>query len=54
MNYHLAQTNISGLLTPLDGPKIAESVAQRDPINALRNKAPAFVWRLKSDAEQRY
>jgi Domain of unknown function (DUF3291) len=48
MAHHLAQINISRLLAPLDDPKIAEFVAQLEPINALADKAPGFVWRLQS------
>ena len=50
MGHHLAQINISRLLAPLDDPKIAEFVAQLEPINALADKAPGFVWRLKSES----
>jgi hypothetical protein len=50
MNYHLAQINISRLLAPLDDPQIAGFVAQLEPINALADSAPGFVWRLKSDS----
>jgi len=38
MNYHLAQINLSTLIAPLDDPKIAEFVAQLEPINALADK----------------
>jgi hypothetical protein len=50
MNYHLAQINISRLIAPIDDPKIAEFVAQLEPINALADEAAGFVWRLKSDS----
>jgi hypothetical protein len=48
MNFHLAQINIGRLLAPLDDPKIAGFVAQLDPINALADSAPGFVWRLQA------
>src|SRR5215510_16427024 len=48
MTYHLAQINIGRLLASIDDPKIAEFVAQLDPINALADNAPGFVWRLQS------
>jgi hypothetical protein len=48
--YQLAQINISRLIAPLDDPKIAEFVSQLEPINALADKAPGFVWRLQSDS----
>jgi hypothetical protein len=50
MNFHLAQINIGRLVAPLDDPKIAGFVAQLDPINALADAAPGFVWRLQSAA----
>jgi hypothetical protein len=48
MTFHLAQINIGRLVAPLDDPKIAGFVAQLDPINALADAAPGFVWRLQS------
>jgi hypothetical protein len=50
MTYHLAQINIGRLIAPLDDPRIAGFVAQLEPINALADKAPGFVWRLQSDS----
>jgi hypothetical protein len=50
LNYHLAQINISRLIAPIDDPKIAEFVAQLEPINALADKASGFVWRLQSNS----
>lgn len=43
MTYHLAQINIGRLIAPIDDPKIAEFVAQLEPINALADEAPGFV-----------
>ena len=48
MAYHLAQINVGHLIAPIDDPKIAEFVSQLDPINALADGAPGFVWRLQS------
>jgi hypothetical protein len=48
--HHLPQINISRLLAALDDPKIAAFVAQLEPINALADKVPGFVWRLKSES----
>ncbi len=36
------------MIAPVDDPRIAEFVAQLDPINALADSAPGFVWRLQS------
>ena len=44
----LAQINIARLIAPIDDPRIADFVAQLEPINALAEQAPGFVWRLQS------
>lgn len=48
-DYHLAQLNIGLLRAPLDSPPLAHFVAQLDPINALADAAPGFVWRLTAE-----
>jgi len=50
MTHHLAQINIARLRAPIDDPRIAEFVAQLEPINALADKAHGFVWRLQSSS----
>ncbi len=50
MTHHLAQINIGRLIAPVEDPKIAEFVAQLDPVNALADTAPGFVWRLESSS----
>ena len=47
--HHLAQVNIATLRYPLDGPELAGFVAQLEPINALADTAPGFVWRLQTE-----
>jgi hypothetical protein len=49
MAYQLAQINLARLLHPLDDPRIRDFVDGLEPINALADDAPGFVWRLKSD-----
>ena len=46
-NHHLAQVNIGRIVGPLDTEVMAEFVAQLDEINALAERSPGFVWRLK-------
>src|ERR1035437_9098786 len=48
MDYHLAQINIGRLVAPVDDPQVAEFIAGLQPINALADRAPGFVWRLQS------
>ncbi len=47
--YHLAQLNIGRLVAPVDSPVVAEFMALLDPVNALADSAPGFVWRLQTD-----
>ena len=47
--WHLAQLNIARLRAPLDSPELADFVAALDPINALADAAPGFVWRLQTE-----
>jgi hypothetical protein len=47
--YHLAQLNVGRARTPLDSPGMAAFMALLEPINALADRAPGFVWRLKDD-----
>lgn len=48
MDYVLAQVNIGRLLAPLDSPQIAGFVAALDPVNAVADTAPGFIWRLQT------
>ena len=50
MPFHLAQINIGRLLAPIDDPRITGFVSRLEPINALADGAPGFVWRLQSDS----
>ncbi len=50
MSYHLAQLNIGKMIAPLDDPRMASFVARLEPINALADASPGFVWRLQSEA----
>jgi hypothetical protein len=47
--WHVAQLNVGRLLHPIDAPETAEFVANLDPVNALADRAPGFVWRLQDD-----
>ncbi len=48
--WHLAQLNVARLHHPIDAPETSEFVANLDPINALADAAPGFVWRLQDDS----
>jgi hypothetical protein len=45
--HDLAQVNIMRLRASLDSPDLAPFVAALDPVNALADGAPGFVWRSR-------
>ena len=47
--HHLAQLNIARFRLPLDDPAMAGFVAALDPLNAIADGAPGFVWRLQTE-----
>ncbi len=44
--HHLAQVNIGTLRADRDDPLVADFMAALDPINAIADGSPGFVWRL--------
>lgn len=44
---HLAELNVAHLRAPIDSSQLAEFVALLEPVNAIADQAPGFVWRLK-------
>ena len=47
--HHLAQLNIARLRAPLDSPQLSGFVDALEPVNAMADAAPGFVWRLQTD-----
>jgi hypothetical protein len=47
--FHLAQANIGRLRGPMDSPVMEGFRRQLDPINALADATPGFVWRLQTE-----
>jgi hypothetical protein len=47
--FHLAQVNIGRLRAPLEDPSMHGFTSQLDPINALADRSPGFVWRLQTE-----
>jgi hypothetical protein len=47
--HHLAQLNIARFNAPMDHESMAGFVEQLDPVNALADGWPGFVWRLQTD-----
>ena len=48
-DWHVAQVNIAIPVEPLDTPALAGFVALLEPVNALADSAPGFVWRLQTE-----
>jgi Domain of unknown function (DUF3291) len=48
--FHVAQINIARANAPTDSPDLAEFIAALEPVNALAESSPGFVWRLQDDA----
>lgn len=47
---HVAELNIGRALYPLDDPRMAGFMNALDAINALAERTPGFVWRMKDDS----
>jgi hypothetical protein len=47
--WHLAQLNIATLLAPLYSPQLAGFVEALEPVNAVADTSPGFVWRLQTE-----
>lgn len=47
--FHIAQVNIAMPVEPLTSARLAEFVELLDPVNALADQAPGFVWRLQTE-----
>ncbi|WP_306365654.1 DUF3291 domain-containing protein [Nocardia sp. CC227C] len=48
--HHLAQLNLAILEYPLDDPRMVDFTSNLEPINALAESSPGFVWRLVDDS----
>jgi len=47
--WHLAQVNVATLREPIDSPRLATFVERLEPVNALAEGSPGFVWRLQGE-----
>ena len=48
-SHHIAQVNASLPREPLDSQRLADFVAALDPVNAVGEAAPGYVWRLQTE-----
>ncbi|MFL5895165.1 MAG: DUF3291 domain-containing protein [Thermoleophilaceae bacterium] len=49
MALHVAQLNIARAKAPIDDPLLADFMALLEPVNALADRSPGFVWRLQDE-----
>ncbi|WP_263165655.1 DUF3291 domain-containing protein [Streptomyces sp. SCSIO ZS0520] len=49
--FELAQINIARLKAPLDSPQLKDFSDNLDPVNAIADAAPGFVWRLQGEGD---
>src|SRR5215831_8734552 len=49
-HHHVAQVNVARVLAPLDSPALEDFADNLQPINALADRSPGFVWRLQTEA----
>lgn len=49
MSWHLAQANVAILREPIGSDRLADFVAALEPINALADASPGFLWRLQTE-----
>ena len=47
--FHLAQVNIGRFRAPIEDPIMEGFRSQLDPVNALADRSPGFVWRPDED-----
>ena len=48
-DFHLAQSNIAHMRAQLDDPMMAGFVELLEPLNALADRSPGFVWRMQDE-----
>lgn len=48
-DFHLAQANIARKRAPLDDQLMEGFVSRLEPLNALADASPGFIWRLQTD-----
>ena len=48
-NTHLAQLNIAKAMDDMDSPRLADFMSALDRVNAVAERSPGFVWRLKDE-----
>jgi hypothetical protein len=49
VDFEIAQINIGRAVGDVDGPLMADFMALLDPVNALADASPGFVWRMQTE-----
>jgi hypothetical protein len=49
VEHQIAQVNIGRLIAPRDSAQLTGFFAALDPVNAVADQAPGFVWRLQTE-----
>ena len=49
MSWQLAQVNIGRLQARLDAPELRPFMEALDPVNAVADRSPGFIWRLQTE-----
>lgn len=47
--FHIVQANIARMRAPLEDPLMAGFAERLEPLNALADASPGFVWRLQTE-----
>jgi heme-degrading monooxygenase HmoA len=51
MNWNLAELNIAKMMFEAEGSEMRDFNEALDPVNALADASPGFVWRLESNGD---
>jgi Domain of unknown function (DUF3291) len=49
VDFEIAQINIGRAVGDVDGPLMTDFMALLDPVNALADASPGFVWRMQTE-----
>ena len=49
-SFQIAQLNVARAVAPLESAQLADFMARLDEVNALAERSPGFVWRLKDES----
>jgi hypothetical protein len=50
IGFQIAQLNIARMIAPMDDPIMQDFLDALEPVNALADTSPGFVWRLQDES----